>query len=110
NVTELLCTLAFRLKQYGNWRFTGSPAPLLQEPGAMARASGPFRYASGYSPWPRLMPPESVPALLKIRLLAICRLCPHPCTKMPPPPWELLVTLRASMLDGLHWKLLGYGL
>src|SRR5450631_1114833 len=36
-------------------------------------------------------------------------LCPQPCTKMPPPPCELLVTLKPSMLDGLHKKLLGYG-
>src|SRR5438270_5185870 len=28
---------------------------------------------------------------------------------MPPPPCELLVMLRPSMLDGLHWKLLGNG-
>src|SRR6267143_3464563 len=44
-----------------------------------------------------------------MRLLAICRLCPQPCTKMPPPPCELLVMLRPSMLDGLHQKLLGTG-
>src|ERR1700730_1003252 len=55
------------------------------------------------------MPPDSVPALLEARLLAICRLCPQPCTKTPPPPCELLVMLRPSMLDGLHWKLLGNG-
>ena len=29
---------------------------------------------------------------------------------MPPPPWELSVTLKPSMLDGLQVKLLGYGL
>src|SRR5438105_8074635 len=45
-----------------------------------------------------------------MRLLAICMLCPHPWTKMPPPPWELFVIPRPSMLDGLHWKLLGFGL
>src|SRR6266403_6212246 len=55
------------------------------------------------------MPPDSVPALLKIRLFAISRLCPQACTKMPPPPWELLVMPKPSMLDGLHWKLLGNG-
>src|SRR6266576_1412381 len=55
------------------------------------------------------MPPESVPALLTIRLLPICRLCPQACTKIPPPPWELLVMPKPSMLDGLHWKLLGNG-
>src|SRR5258707_1817872 len=55
------------------------------------------------------MPPDSVPALLKIRLLAICRLCPQPCTKTPPPPCELSVMPKPSMLDGLHWKLLGNG-
>src|SRR6266849_3865985 len=56
------------------------------------------------------MPPESVPALLTIRLLAICRLCPQPWMKMPPPPWELLVIPKPSMLDGLHEKLLENGL
>src|SRR5438270_10985434 len=45
-----------------------------------------------------------------MRLLAICMLCPHPWTKMPPPPWELFVIPRPSMPDGLHWKLLGNGL
>src|ERR1700680_5003347 len=45
-----------------------------------------------------------------MRLLAICRLCPQACTKTPPPPWELLVMDRPSMLDGLHWKLLENGL
>src|SRR6516165_10419870 len=30
--------------------------------------------------------------------------------KMPPPPWELSVTLKPSMVDGLQVKLLGYGL
>src|SRR5207302_430028 len=45
-----------------------------------------------------------------MRLLAICMLCPQPWTKMPPPPWELFVIPRPSMLDGLHWKLLGFGL
>src|ERR1035438_5342857 len=67
-------------------------------------------YGGPNSPWPTLMPPESEPALLKIRLLAICRKCAQPWTKMPPPPWELLVTLNPSMLDGLQMKLLGYGL
>src|SRR5216683_568555 len=55
------------------------------------------------------MPPESVPELLLIRLLAISRLCPQPWTKMPPPPWELLVMPNPSMLDGLQEKLLGNG-
>src|ERR1700722_4241004 len=45
-----------------------------------------------------------------MRLLAICRLWPQPCTKIAPPPCELLVIPRPSMLDGLHWKLLGNGL
>src|SRR5436309_2927741 len=36
-------------------------------------------------------------------------LCPQPCTKMPPPPWELSVMPNPSMLDGLHQKLLGNG-
>src|SRR2546423_4623975 len=44
-----------------------------------------------------------------MRSLAICRLCPQPCTKIAPPPCELSVMLRPSMLDGLHWKLLGNG-
>src|SRR3954470_17160137 len=55
------------------------------------------------------MPPESVPALLLMRLLAICRLWPQPWTKMPPPPCELSRTFKPSMLDGLHQKLLGNG-
>src|ERR1700680_1186135 len=29
---------------------------------------------------------------------------------MAPPPWELLVMVNPSMLEGLHWKLLGKGL
>src|SRR5579862_24608 len=45
-----------------------------------------------------------------MRLLAICRLCPQPCTKMPPPPCELSVMVNPSMLEGLHMKLLGNGL
>src|SRR5438128_1538368 len=45
-----------------------------------------------------------------MRLFEISRLCAHPWTKMPPPPWELLVTANPSMRDGLHWKLLGNGL
>src|SRR6267143_961364 len=36
-------------------------------------------------------------------------LCPQPCTKMPPPPCELSVIPKPSMLDGLHQKLLGNG-
>src|SRR5207248_7226652 len=35
---------------------------------------------------------------------------PQPCTKMPPPPWELSVMPRPSMADGLHQKLLRNGL
>src|SRR6516162_3575216 len=37
-------------------------------------------------------------------------LCPQPCTKIPPPPWEELVTVTPSMAEGLQRKLLGYGL
>src|SRR5467141_521209 len=37
-------------------------------------------------------------------------LCPQPCTKMAPPPCELSVIPKPSMLDGLHQKLLGNGL
>src|SRR2546425_10566284 len=80
----------------------------MQDPGD-ALVALPARYDGGNSPWPTLMPPDSVPELLYSRLLAICRLCPQPCTKMPPPPCELSVMLRPSMLDGLHWKLLGNG-
>src|SRR5512136_201241 len=80
----------------------------MQEPGA-ALVAEPWRYPGGYSPCPTLMPPESVPELFWTRLLAISMLCPQPWTKMPPPPWELLVMVRPSMLDGLHWKLLGNG-
>src|SRR6267378_2682608 len=36
-------------------------------------------------------------------------LCPQPCTKMAPPPCELSVIPKPSMLDGLHQKLLGNG-
>src|SRR5215469_8840870 len=36
-------------------------------------------------------------------------LCPQPCTKIPPPPCELSWTVRPSILDGLHMKLLGNG-
>src|ERR1700751_3055035 len=56
------------------------------------------------------MPPESVPVLLLIRLLPIWRLWAQPCTKIPPPPCELSVMPKPSMLDGLHQKLLGNGL
>ena len=28
---------------------------------------------------------------------------------MPPPPSDASVRVKPSMLDGLHWKLLGYG-
>src|SRR6202040_1774055 len=45
-----------------------------------------------------------------MRLLATCRLWPQPWTKMPPPPCELFVMPRPSMLDGLHQKLLLNGL
>ncbi len=37
---------------------------LTQEPGAAFVAPAPAMYAGGNSPWPRLMPPDSVPALL----------------------------------------------
>src|SRR6266850_5247153 len=81
------------------------------EPGAgLVAALLGARYAGGNSPWPTLIPPESVPELLLIRLLAICNLCPQAWTKMPPPPWELSVMPRPSRLDGLQWKLLGNGL
>src|ERR1700744_264273 len=56
-----------------------------------------------------LMPPESVPELLAMRLLEIWRLWPQAWTKIPPPPCELLRTFKPSMLDGLHQKLLGNG-
>src|SRR6266436_8041839 len=56
------------------------------------------------------MPPESVPELLLTRLLEICKLWPQPWTKMPPPPWELSVMPKPSMLDGVHQKLLENGL
>src|ERR1700733_2344114 len=56
-----------------------------------------------------VIPPVSVPVLLYTRSLEISRLCAQPCTRMPPPPCEELVTDRPSMRDGLHWKLLGNG-
>ena len=58
--------------------------------------------AIGNSPWPTVIPPESVPALLYTRLLATCRLCAQPWTKTPPPPWELSRMVRPSIEDGLH--------
>src|SRR5215831_14245077 len=57
-----------------------------------------------------VIPPEIVPALLNTLLLAICRLCAQACTKIPPPPWEASVMPKPSMLDGLHWKFVGYWL
>src|SRR3984885_6822058 len=63
------------------------------------------KYDGGTSPLPTLMPPDSVPAFAEIRLLAICRLWFQPCMKMPPPPCELLMMLKPSMLDGLQRKL-----
>src|SRR5712671_3337242 len=95
------------LWQYGSCRFV--TVLVWHDPGA-ALVVLPARYDGGNSPWPTLMPPDSVPELLPIRLLAICRLWPQPCTKMPPPPCELLRMPRPSMLDGLHVKLLGKGL
>ena len=71
------------------------------EPGK-ERGAAPAASTSTCSPWPTVMPPDMVPVLLWTRLLAIWRLCAQPCTKMPPPPWELLVRLRPSMLDGLQ--------
>src|ERR1700756_1926424 len=56
------------------------------------------------------MPPDSVPELFVTRLLAIWMLCPQPWTKIPPPPCELSVMPKPSMIDGLHQKLLGNGL
>src|SRR5580704_3620542 len=93
--------------QYGNSRL--ATLLLWQEPGAAFTAAAPPRYGSGNSPWPTLMPPESVPELLAMWLLAICRLWPQAWTKIPPPPCELLRMPRPSMLDGLHQKLLGNG-
>src|SRR5580692_5113402 len=37
-------------------------------------------------------------------------LWPHPWMKIAPPPWELSVRPKPSMLAGLQEKLLGYGL
>src|SRR5438105_216024 len=95
NVTELFWMLTVTLWQYGST----IPATGLSshEPGA-ALVALPWMYAGGYSPWPTLIPPESVPELLVIRLFAICRLCPQACTKTPPPPCELFSTVNPSML------------
>src|SRR6516162_9412436 len=92
-VIMLLCTFTSIWKQSGMCWLATRPAPLLQEPGA-ALVALPTTYGPANSPWPTLMPPVSVPAWLKMR----------------PPPWELSVTLKPSMLDGLQVKLLGYGL
>src|ERR1700730_13849367 len=96
-----------RSKQYCSCVLGGRPVWLWQEPGSAL--TPPTVYVGGNSPCPTLMPPESVPALFVIRLLAIWMLCPQPCTKMPPPPCELLVTVMPSMLEGLHRKLPGNG-
>src|SRR5438270_13636198 len=76
----------------------------------MLRTPAPPSGTSTCSPWPMVMPPDSVPVLLETRLLEIWMPCAQACTKMPPPPCELLVTPSPSMLDGLQRKLLGYGL
>ena len=98
-----------RLKQYGSCSIRGNVAVLAgtRSPGLRA---APRDRPAGCSPWPIVMPPASVPWLLLTRLLEISRLCAQPWTKMPPPPWELLVTDKPSIRDGLHWKLLGNGL
>src|SRR5215469_12823029 len=98
--TMLLCMFTKRSKQYGSCVLIGSPT-CWHEPGS-ALVVEPATYAPGNSPWPTLMPPERVPELLTTRLLAICRLWPQPCTKMPPPPCELLVMVMASILEGLQ--------
>src|SRR5271167_111047 len=109
---SLLCTLTFRSRQYG--RCVPITVLFWQEGGASRTNSSPtppetpvIVSAMGNSPWPTVIPPESVPALLNTRSLAICRLCAQPWTKTPPPPWELLVMLRPSIEDGLQMKLLG---
>src|ERR1700730_10423045 len=101
SVIELWCMFTFTSKQYCNCVPAGRRNVLVwQEPGS--RRVPPNTWGGGDSPWPTLMPPESVPELLRTRLLAIWMLCPQPCTKMPPPPCELLVTVRPSMLAGLQ--------
>src|SRR5215472_15130078 len=111
DVIELWCTFKLRLWQYGSFMFAGMLA-VWHEPGAalVATLAAPARYGGGNSPWPTLMPPESVPELLFTRSLAICRLWPQAWTKIPPQPCELLRMPSPSMLDGLHRKLLGNGL
>src|SRR5215469_7490304 len=95
-VTMLLCRFTLTSKQYCSCVPAGVlPRPVWQEPGS--RIVPPSTYGLGNSPWPTLMPPESVPELFVTRLLAIWMLCDQPCTKMPPPPCELLVTVNPSM-------------
>src|SRR5215469_9812825 len=96
--------------QYGNCVLAGSVDWMIEPRhvfGPPARL--PFRYASGNSPWPIDIPPESVPALLKIRLFETCRLCAQAWMKTPPPPWEASVMPIPSICEGSHMKLLGYG-
>src|SRR6516164_7413132 len=99
NEMLLLCTLMFTLWQYGNC----APVTALvsQDPGA-ALVADPWTYDPGNSPWPMLIPPDSVATLPYTRLLAICMSWFQPCRKRPPPPCELFVMPNPSMLDGLQ--------
>src|SRR6266576_196456 len=105
----LLWTFGCNCKHMGRCWLVINPVPSLHEPGA-ALVAPPWMYGGANSPWPTLMPPESVPALLYIRLLTIPTTCAQPCTTLPPPPWELLVIVNPSILEGLQMKLLGNGL
>src|SRR5579863_4552729 len=103
--------LTFTFSQYGStWPLTmvaplkfPLPLPLTvaQEPGA-ALVVPPAMYVGANSPWPTLMPPDSVPALFLMRLFAISRLWFQPCRNTAPPPCELSVMLRPLMLEGLQ--------
>ncbi len=87
-VTELLCTFTSMLNPY-------------------ADCCVPTTVTTGFSNWPTVIPPVSVPALANTRLLDTSMLWFQPWRKMPPPPWELFAKLRPSMRDGLQRKLLG---
>ena len=70
----LLCTFTFMLKQYGSCRFGRIRCWLLAGARIRVQRRCPRGRRPENSPWPTLMPPDSVPALLWMRLLAILQI------------------------------------
>ena len=97
----------FRFRQYGSWDSLAARLPLMQDPGSAVSFPAVEIGLRGFALARWLMPPESVPVLLYTRLFAICRLCAQPWTKMPPPPWELFVMPRPSMLRRVALEIAG---